>query len=35
MSTLNHGVTQTYLIVNTNLKISFTGIASSTVTAKN
>src|SRR5205085_7278355 len=32
---LNHGVTQTYLIVNTRRKISLIGNASSTVMAKN
>ena len=32
---LNQGVTQTYLIVRASLRISFTGIASSTLTAKN
>ena len=32
---LNQGVTQTYLIVNASLSISFTGIASNTLTAKN
>src|SRR5918994_1391787 len=31
---LNQGVTHTYLIVNTNRRISFTGIASKTVIAK-
>jgi hypothetical protein len=33
--TLNHGVTQTYLIVNTKRRNSLTGIASKTLTAKN
>src|SRR5229473_4940710 len=33
--TLNHGVTQTYLIVKTSRRKSFTGIASKTLTAKN
>jgi hypothetical protein len=32
---LNHGVTQTYLMVNANRKINLTGIANNTVTAKN
>ena len=32
---MNHGVTQTYLIVKTSRRKSFTGIASKTVTAKN
>src|SRR5262245_51914120 len=32
---LNHGVTHTYLIVIVNRNRSFTGIASSTLTAKN
>ena len=35
VQTLNHGVTQTYLIVNTKRKNSLTGIASKTLTAKN
>src|SRR5688572_18105778 len=32
---LNHGVTHTYLMVNASRKTSFTGNASSTLTAKN
>ncbi len=32
---LNHGVTQTYLIVNTSRRNSLTGIASNTLIAKN
>ena len=32
---LNQGVTQTYLIVSANRRISFTGIANSTLIAKN
>ncbi len=32
---LNQGVTQTYLIVKANRRISLTGIASNTLTAKN
>ena len=33
--TLNQGVTHTYLIVNASRRISFTGIASNTLIAKN